>query len=98
MKKSRLLVLAFVALSSMCFAQDVTFGVKGGLNIANQKYKMDGATLSPDAHAGLHIGGFATIMFSDQFGLQPELMFSTAGSNIKFFGEKIVQRFSVSPG
>lgn len=94
MKKSGVLVVAFVALSAMCFAQEVTFGVKGGLNVANQKFKVEGGSLSPDARVGFHIGGFATIMFSDQFGLQPELMFTTAGSNFKLLDEKIVQKFN----
>ncbi len=94
MKKSGLIIVAVMALSAACFGQEATFGVKEGLNVANQKFKVEGGSLSPDARAGFHIGGFATIMFSDQFRFQPELMFTTAGRNFNLFGEKIVQKFN----
>lgn len=72
-------VMAFVATTS--FAQ-TTFGVKAGLNISNIKVDGDGASASFDSKAGLAIGGFAKFNLSDEFALQPELLFSQHGAKI----------------
>lgn len=62
-------------------AQDFTFGVKGGINIAS---------IGGNAYAGLgglgskvafHIGGLAEIPISEKFAVQPELLYSSQGSN-----------------
>ncbi len=60
-------------------AQGLDFGVKAGVNIANQKISGD---YEPDTKAkiGFHGGVFVTWMFSEKLGLQPELLFSTQGS------------------
>lgn len=60
-------------------AQGLDFGVKAGVNIANQKISGD---YEPDTNAkiGFHGGVFVTWMFSEKLGLQPEVLFSTQGS------------------
>jgi hypothetical protein len=94
MKKLVLLFVAVVAITATSYAQGVSFGVKAGLNVANQKWDVPGFSLSPDARLGFHVGGFATIMFSENFGIQPELSFSTAGFKIEEGGEKYVERWN----
>src|SRR6187402_3045285 len=79
-------LLASLMLASLCssglYAQGLDFGVKAGVNIANQKITGD---YEPDTKAkiGVHGGVFVTWMFSEKLGLQPELLFSAQGSKDK---------------
>lgn len=82
MKKLFLLVLTIVAFSAASYAQGVSFGIKAGVNFANQKYEVDGFSFSPDARTGFHVGGFVTAMFSESLGLQPELIFNSVGAKM----------------
>jgi hypothetical protein len=87
MKKIGLLFIAMViAIGSQ--AQGVSFGLKAGLNFANQDFEAEGFSISPDARTAFHVGAFATIMFSETFGFQPELMYNGAGSKWKAFGDE----------
>lgn len=77
-------MLMAVSLVSVSFGQ-VRFGVKGGLNIANQKIILDfmGTSIdrSGDAIATFHIGGVADIPLGEHFSFRPELLLSGKGSN-----------------
>jgi hypothetical protein len=84
MKKLVLTLCAICAFAVASFAQGVSFGAKAGVNIAKQKWEAQGISVSPDALTGFHVGGFATIMFSESFGLQPELLFSIVGAKMDF--------------
>jgi len=76
MRKNSILIMAlFIVWSN--FSQEISFGVKGGLNLSdwntsleNEKFKM--STL-------FHVGGIVEIALSDQFSLQPEILFSSKG-------------------
>lgn len=78
-------ILAAVAVMAFGFAnaQKAQFGIKGGLNVANQNYSGEGAP-SPSSRIGFHIGGFAEVKISDRFSIQPELLYSTQGSKFDF--------------
>lgn len=78
MKKIILTAIAILAFG-LTNAQKAQFGIKGGLNVANQNYSVDGFP-SPSSIIGFHIGGFVDIKFSDKFSIQPELLYSTQGS------------------
>jgi hypothetical protein len=54
---------------------EMSFGAKGGLNMAT----VSNATGS-SALIGAHIGGFAEFKLSDKFAVQPELLFSMQGA------------------
>jgi len=57
-------------------AQEVTFGVKGGLNLASiSEYQ----TVDPDLRVSFHFGGFVEIPLWNKFSLQPELLYSGQG-------------------
>lgn len=58
-------------------AQHVNIGIKGGLNIFNTYNDNDAEA---DYKAGLHAGLLGHIHLSEQFALQPELVFSIQGS------------------
>jgi len=83
----RLLILsAVVCLTQISFSQN-RFGIRGGLNIANQKISVnafgDNASQSGDAIASFHIGAMGDIKLSELFYLQPSLLLSGKGTNFK---------------
>ncbi len=59
-------------------AQGIGIGLKGGLNFANQ----DIATVPEDisARTGFHIGAYTHINLIGGFGIQPEVLYSSQGS------------------
>jgi hypothetical protein len=94
MKKISLLLIFSALLTSGLYAQGISGGLKGGLNLSDQKYS--GYTLSPnpDMRVGYHFGGFLSIMFSDAFGIQPELLFNSVGSKTDVAGTDLAWRFN----
>lgn len=74
-------LLFFIAIAVMCFvnlnAQEVKFGVKAGLNLANIS---GDDTEDLDGRTSFHIGGVAEIMITDKFSFQPELLYSAQGA------------------
>lgn len=78
----KIILLAAFALFAFTTAQsqEVRLGVKGGLNIAS----MGGDTYglgSLGSRTAFHIGGFAEIPLAGDFALQPEILYSSEGSN-----------------
>ena len=79
-------LLSGLMLATICtaglHAQGIDFGVKAGVNVANQKITGD---YEPDTKAkiGIHGGVFVTWMFSEKLGIQPEVLFSAQGSKDK---------------
>ncbi|MFT6798868.1 MAG: hypothetical protein ACJAWA_000991 [Nonlabens sp.] len=78
--KKLLLSAAFVAFGmGISNAQDISYGVKAGLNLSN----FGGDDEVAEGFEGLtsfHIGGFAQIGISDKFMIQPELIYSQQGA------------------
>lgn len=72
----KLLLTATIAICGIfaAQAQDIKFGVKGGLNLATLS-DVDGSSKLSG-----HIGGFANFKFTN-WALQPEIMFSGQGAN-----------------
>ena len=85
MKKQILFVLCLIA-ASQSFSQ-TRFGIRGGLNLANQVVKLDfegiSASQTGDMIPSFHLGGFADIPLSGKFSLRPELVFTGKGANFK---------------
>ncbi|MDR0754138.1 MAG: PorT family protein [Prevotellaceae bacterium] len=77
MKKTIILAITAIVLATGAFAQEkkIEFGVKAGLNLA-QEYTEDANTT---ARIGLHAGVFAEFFISNRLGLQPELLYSMQG-------------------
>ncbi len=74
--KKIILTVAAVFAFGFVNAQDVKFGVKGGVNLAN----FGGDAEGTDAKIGFNVGGFAEIKVSDKFAIQPELLYSVQGA------------------
>jgi opacity protein-like surface antigen len=71
------IVLAVIAVMAFGFtnAQDIKFGVKGGINISNFTGDID-----TSSKIGFQVGGFAEFKLSEKFAIQPELLYSTQGA------------------
>lgn len=68
-----LAVFAFTSVQ----AQEVSFGVKAGVNFASLSGDF---TDGLKAKTSFHIGGVAEVMISDDFSVQPELVYSSQGA------------------
>jgi hypothetical protein len=79
MKKAVTIFYLFCIVSIGAYGQGISGGVKGGFNAANQTYKGNNYTTSPNFKIGVHIGGYVTVMLSEHLGVQPEVLFSTQG-------------------
>lgn len=64
----------------------VSFGIKAGINIAQQSGVTSFSIDSKSSLIGLNAGAFATLHLSDHFGIQPELAWSTLGIKAKTIG------------
>jgi hypothetical protein len=77
MKRILLLsTILILGLSNSMIAQNVNFGLKTGFNISN----FTGGDAARNNLLGFHVGGFAEIKLNEKFSLQPELLYSTQGS------------------
>ena len=74
-------------------AQNVTFGVKGGLNLASIDRYINGQP-DPKFRTSFHIGGFVEAPLWNKFSLQPELLYSGQGFRIKYSDEVYVQKLN----
>ncbi|KAF2513699.1 PorT family protein [Flavobacterium zhairuonense] len=85
------IILSAVAVMAFGFAnaQDVKFGVKGGLNFANLGGDLDG-----DGVTSFHVGALAEIKLSDKFAVQPEVLFSGQGADFSEDGFDSTLKFS----
>jgi hypothetical protein len=91
----RILLSAMLLIGTFGFTQaQISGGIKGGLNFANQEYSADGFSISPDARTAFHVGAFLAINFSDNLGLQPELLYSSKGSEFEFAGTTATAKYN----
>jgi hypothetical protein len=74
MKKILLIVIIVSSAFFTVKAQDVTFGVKGGLNIAKLT-NLDNTKVRPS----VYVGGLVNIAFNESLSIQPELLYSGQG-------------------
>ncbi|MBF8148867.1 PorT family protein [Winogradskyella sp. F6397] len=69
-------LLATLGFTQQSNAQDIEFGAKAGLNISN----FTGGDADRNSLVGFHVGFISEIPLSEKFSLQPELLYSTQGS------------------
>lgn len=84
---NKLLLLGAVSMLTVTSlkAQEVTSGIKGGLTLSNLYIDRDELD-DENARMGFHAGFFSQIMFAETFGLQPEFLFTTKGTEAKYEG------------
>lgn len=78
----KLLLVLVIAVSAFTVNAQVQFGVKAGVNFANQKYTYGGVSVSPKSLLGFHAGVIANFGVGDKFIIQPGLLFSQKGAKI----------------
>ena len=76
------IVSGAAAISNDLFGQ-MRAGIKGGLNVSN--LYVDEVS-DENARFGVNLGFYGQILSSDVFAIQPELLFSTKGSEIEYGG------------
>lgn len=87
MKKIILVAVVLLAASIDMQAQLVKFGIKGGLNYANQNgsdITINSGNYDKEAITSYHAGLVAEIKLTDGFSVQPELLYSTQGATYKY--------------
>lgn len=88
----KLLLSAAIAVFAMSGinAQDVKFGAKAGINLAN----VGGDIEENKGIIGFHVGGVAEISFSEKFSIQPELLFSAQGTKFEEGDGKLTMKLN----
>lgn len=76
MKKILLSAAAIMAFGFASQAQDIKFGAKAGLNIAD----FGGDAETSGSRTGFHVGVIAEFKLTEQFSIQPELLYSMQGA------------------
>jgi hypothetical protein len=78
--KNKILTLFTMAMviASASFAQGFHAGIKGGVNL----YKVDGRSFEQEFKHGYNLGAFAEIDFSKKWGIQPEVMWNQANTQL----------------
>jgi hypothetical protein len=74
----RILILAilyFLSTSTFLMAQDVSFGLKGGINFSNAS-RVD---IESKSVTSFHIGGVMEALYNDKIAIQPEIVYSAQG-------------------
>lgn len=86
MKKAFLIATIFLGMSASIHAQSVKFGIKAGLNYANQTgtdITINSINYKTEAITSYHAGFVAEIKLLNKLAIQPELMYSTQGATYK---------------
>jgi hypothetical protein len=81
MKKLWLMLL--LAASTTGFAQQFSFGIKGGTNISNFTNVKDLGDITKQSLIGYYVGAYLDFWVGNNFAIQPEVLLSTAGAKFK---------------
>jgi hypothetical protein len=89
MKKNRITICLILLASIATQAQIVKFGIKGGINYANQTgtdITVNSTTYKSEAITNYHLGLVAEFPLGNTLAIQPELLYSTIGANYQATG------------
>lgn len=78
MKKALLLLLPSMAAALATHAQQVNYGIKGGLNLSNDITRFE------RYYPAFYAGGFAELKFNKHWAFQPELLFAKSGDYYRY--------------
>lgn len=93
------LCIAIMCIASMSFAQEVNFGIRGGLNLANADFEVSGGgasvNLDTDGRTSFYLGGFAELSLSDSpHKLQTGLTYHANGFKLSLEGDDFTFKVS----
>ena len=80
--KKTILLLAFIIITTVSFAQNASYGVRVGYNISNLDFEPD-ATFDNTHRNGFAIGFFGQYDLSASISLAPEIQFSAEGAKAR---------------
>jgi opacity protein-like surface antigen len=83
----RIILTSILTLTSVIvFGQETKFGLKGGLNIANQTNTPFPGLVQTNSSSlyGFHVGAFIEFNLSDKLTIQPEILLSSEGNKYNF--------------
>ena len=89
MKKILIAICLILVASITTQAQIVKFGIKGGINYANQTgtdITVNSTNYTSEAITNYHFGLVAELPLGNTFAIQPELLYSTVGANYQATG------------
>ncbi|MEG9328807.1 Outer membrane protein beta-barrel domain-containing protein [Salinimicrobium catena] len=100
--KKLLLVAAFFFAVSASQAQEMGFGIKGGVNFAN----LSGDDVDDiDGRTGFHLGLLAEFGLTESFSIQPEVLYSAQGAkddemnwNLDYLTIPVMAKYYAVPG
>lgn len=84
--KKFIVICGLMTIAQFSVGQKFAFGLKAGINVANQTISQSGLSGSVGSYTAFHAGVFTTFMFSDRVGLQPEALYSVQGWDFNNFG------------
>jgi len=80
MKKLIIGIVLLVVFAATVSAQETSFGVKGGMNLAKiSNVEEEGWSIDSKIRPMLYVGAFVEHKFNDRFGLSPEFVYSGQG-------------------
>lgn len=83
------LVAVFVAmLHGPAYAVGPKFGIKAGVNLADQSVSAEGLSVDLSSKTGIIGGAFVAFSAGPRLSIQPELLFSQKGSKLSLFGSE----------
>lgn len=96
MKKILFLIVVLFAFSSV-YSQGIIFGVKAGVNLADLKFSVTEMNDDSDMRTAFHVGGVADVSITDEFSIQPELLYNSVGAkwNVQGSNDLITDYLSI---
>ena len=73
-------IAVYCTLSATAFCQKTSFGIIGGVSLANMRLKSESISVSGDSKIGFTAGVFADVALSENFSFQPALNYVQKGS------------------
>jgi hypothetical protein len=96
-----LLVLVLLAAGQVQAQNDnpgPSFGIKGGLNLANLFVNNNDNIEDNNWKVGYHAGLFVKAPLTNFLSIQPEVLYSTAGAKLTYGGSGLAQTLGINPG
>ncbi len=82
---SILMAVSLVTMPGIVQSKEGYFGIKGGLTLSNL-YIDENDLDTEDRRVGFHAGLFSQFMFTEAIGIQPEILYTTKGSEADYLG------------
>jgi hypothetical protein len=85
--KKIILAITLIAITTIGAQAQTSFGLKGGMTSSNLTVSGSGVSISMSSKIGFYAGAFAEIGVSENFAVQPEVLYALLGAQIKNGGQ-----------